>query len=149
MRRTAVSSSGPFVADQLSPGDRYELSESLEAPGVLRNAVPVQALYDPEVGREVTLHHLLQRFGYESLDAVRAEGKAEGKAEGRIEGEAAALRETILESLEVRGLAVPAPVRSAIGGCTDPAILRTWHRRALTAPTADAVVDDGTSADAR
>lgn len=136
------------MADQIRPGQPVRLvypGETLEAPGVLRNAVPVQALYDPEIGREVTLHHLLQRYGYESLDAVRAEGKAEG----RIEGEAAALRETILESLEVRGLAVPAPVRSAIGGCTDPAILRTWRRRALTAPTADAVVGDGTSADAR
>lgn len=47
----------------------------LEAPGILANPVPVEALYDQEVSQEVNFHNLLRRHGYESLDAVRAEGK--------------------------------------------------------------------------
>jgi hypothetical protein len=139
---------GPRRVEVHTPGQTVRMAypgELLEAPGVLRNAVPVEALYDPEVGREVTLHHLLQRYGYESLDAVReegrVEGKAEGKAEGRTEGEAGALREAILEALEIRGLAVPDQVRGTIDGCADPAILRIWRRRALTASSAAAVIE--------
>jgi hypothetical protein len=51
--------------------------ELLEAPGVLRNPVPVQALYDPQAAHAATLRNLLQRAGYEGLEAVRDEGKAE------------------------------------------------------------------------
>ena len=77
----------------------------------------------------MTLHHLLQRYGYESLDEVRAEG------------ETLALREAILEALVVRGLAIPDEVRQAIEDCSDPAVLRAGHRRALTADSAAAVVE--------
>jgi Uma2 family endonuclease len=59
--------------------------ELLEAPGVLRNPVPVQALYDPQAAHAATLRNLLQRAGYEGIDAVRDEGKVEGKIEGKAE----------------------------------------------------------------
>jgi len=38
--------------------------EELRAPGVLRNPVKVEALYDREAAMEATLGNLLQRVGY-------------------------------------------------------------------------------------
>src|SRR5438477_354766 len=52
--------------------------EALEAPGILRNAVPVEALYDREAAHRHTLKNLLQREGYEDLDAVKDDGLKEG-----------------------------------------------------------------------
>jgi hypothetical protein len=60
--------------------------QTLTAPGVLQNAVPVEALYNREAAHEVTLANLLQRKGFASLDAVREEGKAEGLRDGRSDG---------------------------------------------------------------
>jgi hypothetical protein len=54
------------------PGDR------LDAPGVLKNAPLVEALYDREAAFEQTLQNLLERKGYASLEHVREQGKAEG-----------------------------------------------------------------------
>ncbi len=62
---------GRFVA---TPG------QELRAPGVLRNPVPVEALYDADAAHRVALRNLLQRQGYEDLDAVREEGREEGLA---------------------------------------------------------------------
>jgi len=53
--------------------------QQLEAPGILANPVPVEALYDPDAARETALRNLLQRRGYTDLDAVREEGKEEGQ----------------------------------------------------------------------
>lgn len=101
----------------------------LEAPGILANPVPVEALYDRAVSDEVSFRNLLQRHGYESLEAVRAEGEATGEAAG----EAAALRAAVLEIFEVRGLTVGEEERAMIAGCRDPERLRHWHRQAITA----------------
>lgn len=112
--------------------------EQLEAPGILQNAVPVEALYDWEVGREVALRNLLQRHGYESLEAVRAEGEAEG----RIEGELEALRSAILELFAARELEAGEEIRALIASCRDAALLRRWLRHAaLAALDADIVFD--------
>ena len=46
------------------PGDE------LTAPGILKNPVPVLAMYDREAAHEATLRNLLQRRGYESLRCV-------------------------------------------------------------------------------
>ena len=56
--------------------------EELAAPGVLRNPVPVEALYDRQAAHEVTLRNLLQRQGYQDLDEVRTEGREEGVLAG-------------------------------------------------------------------
>ncbi|XXY16173.1 Uma2 family endonuclease [Sorangium sp. So ce216] len=56
--------------------------EALEAPGVLKNAVPVEALYDREAAHEVTLRNLLQRKGYESLSALQEAEREHGREEG-------------------------------------------------------------------
>ncbi|WP_424570110.1 hypothetical protein [Streptomyces sp. CH-036] len=59
--------------------------------------------------------------------------------EGRVEGRA----EDILRILEVRGVAVPDEARQRISSCTDLAVLDVWFERAVTAATADAVLDGG------
>jgi len=58
--------------------------EQLQAPGILKNPVPVEALYDRQAAHATALRNLLQRHGYRDLNAVRDEGKAEGKSEGEI-----------------------------------------------------------------
>jgi len=52
----------------------------------------------------------------------------QGKAEGRAEGEAKAL----LAVLEARGIAIDAPTRERILGCTDSEQLQRWLVRAAT-----------------
>jgi Uma2 family endonuclease len=91
--------------------------EQLEAPGILANPVPVEALYDREVGREVVFRNLLQREGYASLDAVRAEE----------------LRTAIVEVLTARGLAANEDLRAALAGVSDPDLLRRLLAQAATA----------------
>ncbi|MFH8451113.1 hypothetical protein ACH4CD_17915 [Streptomyces fungicidicus] len=66
----------------------------------------------------------------------------EGRAEGRVEGEARRAAEDVLDILDVRGIDVPDAVRERITGCGDPELLRHWHRRAVTAPTAEDVLTD-------
>jgi hypothetical protein len=97
----------------------------LEAPGILANPIPVEALYDAKVSDEVSFRNLLQRHGYASLDAVRVEGEARGEAAG--------LREAILDVFAARDLTVGEDVQVMIAGCEDLALLRRWHRQAITA----------------
>jgi hypothetical protein len=109
--------------------------EELHAQGILRNPVAVEALYEPQAGLDATLRNLLQRQGYESVEAIRAEGEALG--------EVAALRESLLEIFAVRGLAVDEDAQAAmaaITACHDPATLRRWRRAALTATTVAAAL---------
>jgi Uma2 family endonuclease len=83
-----VRLTGPRRVEVHEPGREPRTlvpGEVLEAPGVLRNPIPVEALFDPEVADRVQLRNLLGRYGYESLEAVRAEGHAEGHAEGRVD----------------------------------------------------------------
>ncbi len=60
--------------------------ETLTAPGVLQNPVPVEALYDRDAAHEVALTNLLQRKGYNDLDAVRSEGIEQGVEQGIEQG---------------------------------------------------------------
>jgi Uma2 family endonuclease len=52
--------------------------EELRADGILANPVRVEALYERDVAREAILQNLLQRRGYASLEAFRAEEEAGG-----------------------------------------------------------------------
>ena len=114
----------------LSPGDE------LSAPGVLANPVPVEALYDRGAAHEATLRNLLQRQGYASLDAVRAEGREEGK-----EAALATLRRALLTALEARGLTPSTEEHAWIAACADLERLATWLTRAATAASVGNVVD--------
>jgi hypothetical protein len=120
-RRVEIHQAGQAVRIA-HPGDM------LEAPGILANPVLVEALYDREVSDEVSFRNLLQRHGYESLEAVRAEGEAAGE----VLGEATALRAAILEVFAIRGLAVGEQDQAMIVGCRDLPLLRRWHRQAIT-----------------
>ena len=102
--------------------------EELVAPGILRNPIPVDALYDRRLAHGVELRNLLQREGYASLDAVRAEGATRGA----LEQSRAALRRI----LEVRGIAIGPPQDAAIEGCGDLGTLDAWQRRAILAASA-------------
>lgn len=81
---------GPRRVEVYEPGKQprtVSQGQQLSAPGVLKNPLPVEALYDPQAAHEVALRNLLQRRGYEDLDAVRNESRLEGKAEGKTEAE--------------------------------------------------------------
>src|SRR5690606_25923776 len=82
--------------------------EELLAPGVLKNPVRVEALYDREAAHEATLRNLLQRRGYQDLEAVREEGRKEGNKEGHTHG----LRTAVRDLCEVLGVAL-SPERDA------------------------------------
>lgn len=115
VRRVEVHRPGQPV-QVAGPGDL------LSAPGILRNPVPCEALYDREAGHRATLRNLLERQGYDSLDAVREEGHAEGREEGREAG----LAEAVLTVLADRGLTLDPADRDRIQGCRDADRLRTW-----------------------
>lgn len=91
-RRVEVYENGQLARTAL-PG------ETLTAPDVLQNPVPVEALYDRAVAHKVAFHNLLQREGYRDLDDVRAETLAwqfERSAKRALtEAERSALRERI------------------------------------------------------
>ncbi len=114
----------------------FRPGEELRSPGILKNPVPVEALYDWEVGQEVTLRNLLQRHGYDNLDAVRAESQAEGRSEGEVE----TLRGSILEVFAARDLTVSDAVRGEIAACRDATVLRHWLRQAATATSAAGIL---------
>ncbi len=90
--------------------------QQLRAPGILKNPVPVEALYDPQAAHEAALRNLLQRQGYGSLEDVRDEGREEGREEGRAEGERAVVLRLLRRRLgslspqaegEIRALSLP------------------------------------------
>ncbi|APU40852.1 hypothetical protein BSL84_14910 [Streptomyces sp. TN58] len=59
--------------------------------------------------------------------------------EGRAEGEARRAAQDVLAVLAERGVDVPDAVRERITGCGDAEILGRWLRRAVTAPSAEAI----------
>jgi hypothetical protein len=93
----------------------------LDAPGILANPVPVDALYDANLGLELTLRNMLQRFGYRDMAAVREEGREEGRS--------AALRDAVRATLASRGLPLSTAVEAALAA-SDPASLLAWVVRA-------------------
>ena len=112
--------------------------EELTAPGVLKNSLPVEALFERDAAHSVILRNLLQRKGYASIEAIRDEGKAEGKAEGEI----LALHDAVRQVLSARNLALEAELAERLELCVDGAVLRRWLQRAATAQTAAAVFED-------
>jgi Putative restriction endonuclease len=123
-----VRLNGPRRVEVHQPGHKIRVAhpgEQLEAPGILANPVPVEALYDREAARQVMFRNLLQRQGYSSLDDVRAEGHTEGEVQG--------LREAVLEVLASRGFEADDDLRAALANSADPMVLRSALRRAVVA----------------
>lgn len=135
---------GPRRVEIHRPKEKMRLAhpgDELKAPGVLRNPVPVEALYDKEAAQKVTLRNLLQRQGYEDLDAVRDEGVTKGKAQGIAEGELQGRRTALLDLCEAKELALNEQQGQQIQTCTDTAQLKDWLVRAATADTTDDIFD--------
>jgi hypothetical protein len=109
----------------------------LSAPGILRNEVPVEALYDRTLAHGLTLRNLLQRKGYEGLEAVREEARDEGRDEGRVEASQRAVRDV----LQARGFALDASQDAAIAACRDLPLLERWLRRAAITESVAAMFD--------
>jgi hypothetical protein len=127
-----VRLTGPRRVEVHQPGKVVRIAnpgEQLEAPGILANPVPVEALYDREAARRVVFRNLLQRQGYGSLEEVRAEGEAQGRAEGEVEG----LRKAVIEVLTARGLTVTEDLRTALASSGEPEALRAILRQATIA----------------
>ncbi|WP_437956009.1 Uma2 family endonuclease [Sorangium sp. So ce119] len=82
--------------------------EALVAPEVLKNPVLVKALYDREAAHEATLRNLLQRRGYEDIEAVREEGHTQG------------LRTAVRDLCEVLGIALSPEREAALEAMTGP-----------------------------
>ena len=126
-----VRLTGPRRVEVHAPGQQMLVAwpgEQLTAPGILQNPVPIEALYDPQTGREVVFRNLLQRQGYTSLDEVREEGKAEGAVE--------TLQQSIFDLMMARGFAIGDDVRAKVLGCSDVEELRRWLVKAATTVSA-------------
>ena len=100
----------------LGPGDL------LTAPGILRNPVPVEALYDRDASHRVMLRNLLQRAGYESIEAIREEGRSAGIDQGIERG----MADSILTLLADRGLNLDEADCARILDCRDREQLKRW-----------------------
>ena len=130
---------------------RYSGGDTLAAPGILRNPVPVRALFDRRTAHRATLRNLLQREGYEDLASVlragarkgKAEGKIEGKIEGKVEGKVEALAEALFRVLAARGFDVDAETRAHIDNCRKPEQLGAWLTKATIADKPGKISFDG------
>ncbi|KYF53742.1 hypothetical protein BE08_09485 [Sorangium cellulosum] len=74
--------------------------------------MPVEALYDREAAHEATLRNLLQRRGYEDIEAIREEGRKEGHTQG--------LRAAVRDLCEVLGIALSPERNAAIEAMAGP-----------------------------
>ena len=127
-----VRLTGPRRVEVYTPGQERRIvkpGESLVAPGILKNPVPVEALYDREAAHEVTLRNLLQRRGFESLEAVQ-----EGAREA---GQLAHARAVLRRQLGKRGIPLDATQEAQIEGTADLETLDRWLDQALVSRSAD------------
>jgi hypothetical protein len=133
-----VRLTGPRRVEVHRPGQAVRTAypgERLAAPGVLKNDVLVEALYERGAAEQATLTNLLQRRGYADLDAVLAEGLAKGLDDGALKHARRSLRRLLAR----RGLLLTAELEARIDACADVDELDTWHDRAIGAGTAGEV----------
>lgn len=135
---------GPRRVEVYTPDGEVTLvvtGEMLTAPEFIANAIPVEALWDPEAADRATLHNLLGRFGYRDVEAIREEGREEGREKGREEGresgELATLRLAVETVLRSRSLPLTEAECARIAAETDRSRLRRWLSGASAATTLD------------
>lgn len=121
------------VHEANQPVRTFGPGEELLAPGVLRNPVLVEALYDRAASNRATLRNLLQREGYESLAQVRDEGRDEGRVEGHDQGLIEGRALSLIQLLVKRHGELPRAVRERILACSDLSVLDDWFLRAIDA----------------
>jgi hypothetical protein len=100
------------------------IGETLEAPGALRNPVPVSAFYDPKEASRLTLRNLLQREGFDGLDDLKLQSRL-------IEA-----RSAVRRVLAKRKLPLSALEESRIETCSNLEMLERWLENAIDAPSA-------------
>ena len=76
------------------------------------------------------------KLGEQQLRKGRKEGRKEGHLAGLQEGLQEGLRTAIAQVCSTRRLRLTAAQRAALAAADDPATLRRWHARALTAARA-------------
>ena len=126
---------GPRRVEVYEPGKKMRTvhpGHHLTAPGVLKNPVLVEALYDRDEAERATLTNLLQRRGYEDLGAVLARGREEGRYQGRDEGRVEGRAASVIAVLEARGIRIDRSSSRQILQCSDVVQLDRWIRRAAT-----------------
>lgn len=107
----------------------FGAEDSLTAPGILKNPVPVRALVDASAANAATLRNLLQVHGYESVEDIETRKHSEGGIDA------------LLTVLAARGLVPGDEQIAAIRACRDPAVLQRWLARAAVATSLAAVFD--------
>ena len=133
---------GPRRVEVHEPGKAMRLATpgaSLLAPGILRNPVPVEALWDRDAAHEQTLRNLLQRKGYDDLESVREESLEKGIEIGIERGIERGRALMLLEVLTARNVPVPDDARTRILACRSTDELARWLHRALKASSIDDV----------
>lgn len=118
-----------------------DIDGTLTAPGILQNPVPVRALVDARAANAATLRNLLNAAGYDSIEAIRSEGKREGRQEGMQEGEHQAQLRAIVTILRTRGLHLGDAHHARLQACRDPLQLTRWLSQSVTAASTDAALD--------
>jgi hypothetical protein len=104
------------------PVRTFTANETLVAPGILRNSVPVIALFERKEAFRATLRNLVQREGYESFEAALEKSRDEGKASGKASALVHVLRGRALQ---------PTPEElQRIEACHDSDELDRWLGRA-------------------
>jgi hypothetical protein len=107
--------------------------EQLEARGILRNPIPVAALFDRAAAQALILRNLLERQGYAGLDEVREEGREEGHDAGLVDA--------ILTLLAGRGLTVDEATRARLNATRDTERLRAWLLAAARVDAVDGIFE--------
>lgn len=133
---------GPRRVEVHQKGKKMRLmrpDQELTAPGILKNPVPVLALFDRVAAHRATFRNLLNREGYESLDEVRAEGETRGEARGEARGEVKGRQEALLAVVRARGLALSSDTLERIQRTSNLAQLDAWIVRAAAATAIEQV----------
>ena len=110
-----------------------------------------QQLVPPLVAMHPELRHIFQQepelmLSVETLykrweEKAISRGKEEGREEGREEGMGLGQARSIVLLLKSRGFSVSSEIEEKIRQCRDRSLLDQWLVRAITAPTAEAVVE--------
>lgn len=117
---------GPQCVEVHEPGAPVRImriGDILEAPGALRNPVPVSAFYDPKEAQRLTLRNLLQREGYAGLEDLKHQTRL------------AEARNALRRVLAKRKLPVSAADESRIDACAKLETLERWLENAIDAPS--------------
>lgn len=111
----------------------YTSGQSIEAPGVLKNPVRVDALYMRELATDAAFTNLTQRRGFNDLQAMLAYSDKIGSMRAKRAGRRDGLREAIRLLFDARGWTLSEAQDAAITHVDDREKLRDWMRAAAAA----------------